>query len=110
MDATRARAPDPTPGLAELEALCGWTAARLRALTRAALLGRGDDPDVFDLALLTHRAARAGAAAARRPDRPCAPDAARGGPSGGQSGRRAAAAQARAARCVRSARSKTSGS
>ena len=85
MDATRDRAPGPGPGLTEIEAMCVWTAARLHALTWAALLGGGDDPDVFDLALLTHRAARAGAAAARRPDRPCAPDAARGGPSGGRS-------------------------
>ena len=60
MDATR----DREPGLTELEALCVWTAERLRALTRAAFVGAGYDPDVYDIALLTHRAARA--AAARR--------------------------------------------
>ena len=59
--------PGPGPGLAELEALCVWTAERLRALTWAALVGGGYDPDVFDIALLTHRAARAGAAAPARP-------------------------------------------
>ena len=87
MDATRDRASGPGPGLTELEAMCVWTAERLHALTWAAFLGRGYDPDVYDIALLTHRAARAGAAAARRPDRPSAPDAARGGPSGGSGGR-----------------------
>jgi hypothetical protein len=69
MDAPRARDPDPAPGLADLEALCGWTAARLRALTRAALVGGGYDPDVYVIALLTHRAARA-CAAARRAEAP----------------------------------------
>jgi hypothetical protein len=68
MEATRDRGPGPEPGLdlAELEAVCVWTAQRLRALTWAALGGGGYDPDVFDIALLTHRAACAGAAAARR--------------------------------------------
>ena len=84
MDATRDH--DPGPGLTEIEAMCVWTAARLHALTWAALLGGGDDPDVFDLALLTHRAARA-CAAARRPDCPPATGAARGGASGGSGGR-----------------------
>ena len=89
MGATRDHEPGPEPGRcrAECEALCVWTAGRLRALTWAALLGRGDDPDDFDLALLTHRAARACAAATRRPDCPPATDAARGGPSGGSGGR-----------------------
>jgi hypothetical protein len=92
MEATRNH--DPWPGLTELETVCVWTAARLHDLTWAALLGRGYDPDVYDLALLTHRAARACAAAARRaqagppapaagrPDQPPATGAARGGPSG----------------------------
>ena len=66
MDATRAPTPAPTPGRAELEAMCVWTAQRLRALTRAAFGGHGYDPDAYDTALLVHRAARAGAAAARR--------------------------------------------
>jgi hypothetical protein len=68
MGATRDHEPGPEPGLglAELEARCVWTARHLRALTWAALVGGGYDPDVFDIALLTHRAARAGAAAARR--------------------------------------------
>ena len=66
MDATRARTLAPTPGLAELEAVCVWTAQRLRALTRAAFAGHGYDPDAYDAALLAHRAARADAAAVRR--------------------------------------------
>jgi len=86
MDATRDRASGPGPGLTELEAMCVWTAARLHALTWAALLGRGYDPDVFDIALLTHRAACACAAAARRPDCPPATGAARGVASGGSGG------------------------
>ncbi len=60
MDATHDR--EPGPSRTEIEALCGWTAERLRALTRAAFVGHGYDPDVYDIALLTHRAARAGAA------------------------------------------------
>ena len=53
--------------------MCGWTAARLRALTRVALVGGGYDSDVYDLALLTHRAACA--AARRAQDGPSAPAA-----------------------------------
>ena len=68
MDATRDR--EPGPGRTEIEALCVWTAARLRALTWAAFVGDGYDPDVYDIALLTHRAARACAAAARRAEDP----------------------------------------
>jgi hypothetical protein len=77
MGATRDRGPGPEPGLslAEFEAVCVWTAQRLRALTWAALVGGGYDPDVFDIALLTHRAARAGAAARRAQARPPAPAA-----------------------------------
>jgi hypothetical protein len=98
MGATRARGPGPEPGLdlAELEAVCVWTARRLRALTRAARVGGGYDPDVFDIALLTHRAARAGAAAwrARARDQPArartlaAQPAGHGVPSGAEEGAR----------------------
>jgi hypothetical protein len=56
----------PAPGLAEAEAARVWTAHRLRALRRAALLGGGYDPDAFDTALLTHRAAAWCAAAVRQ--------------------------------------------
>jgi hypothetical protein len=75
MATPRTRDPDPAPDPAELEALCGWTAARLRALTRAAFVGVGYDPDVYDIALLAHRAARAGAAARRAQGGPQAPAA-----------------------------------
>ena len=75
MDATHDHEPGPGLSLTELEARCGWTAARLRALTRAALVGHGYDPDVYDIALLTHRAARAGAAARRAENHRAAPAA-----------------------------------
>ena len=83
MDATRDREPEPGLDLTEIEALCVWTAERLRSLTWAALVGGGYDPDVYDIALLTHRAAHA-CAAARRPRWPPATGGARGVPSGGR--------------------------
>jgi hypothetical protein len=66
MDASRDQATGTVPGLAEAEAARVWTEQRLRALTRAAFLGAGYDPDDFDAVLLMNRAARACAAAARR--------------------------------------------
>ena len=56
MEATRTRATAPAPGLAEVDATRVWTEQRLRALTRAAFVGGGYDPDAFDAALLAHRA------------------------------------------------------
>ena len=73
MDAAGGR--EPRPGPTEIEARCAWTAARLRALTRAALVGGGYDPDVYDIALLADRAARACAAARRAQAGPAAPAA-----------------------------------
>jgi hypothetical protein len=63
----RAR-PEPSlvPGFAEAEAARVWREHRLRALVRAAFVGKGYDPEAFDAALLTHRAARPWLAAARR--------------------------------------------
>jgi hypothetical protein len=66
MDVTRGAGAGPAPGVAEAEAACVWTAQRLRALTRAALVGRGYDSEAFDTALLVHRAALVCAATARR--------------------------------------------
>jgi hypothetical protein len=57
---------DVAPSLAEAEAVRVWTEHRLRALRRAAFLGNGYDPDAFDTALLTHRAAAWCATAARQ--------------------------------------------
>jgi hypothetical protein len=66
MEAIRSQATGTVPGLAEAEAASVWTEQRLRALTRAAFLGTGYDPDDFDALLLMNRAARACAAVARR--------------------------------------------
>ena len=66
MEAIRSQVTGTRPGLAEAEAASVWTEQRLRALTRAAFLGTGYDPDDFDALLLMNRAARACAAAARR--------------------------------------------
>jgi hypothetical protein len=66
MERSDDRGADPAPGLAEAEAVRVWTEHRLRALRRAAFLGRGYDSDAFDTALLTHRAAAWCAAAARQ--------------------------------------------
>ncbi len=89
MEATRDR--ERGSGLTELEALCVWTATRLRSLTWAALVGGGYDPDVYDIAILTHRAARACAAARRAQDGPRATGSDAGparraalGPAGGE--------------------------
>jgi hypothetical protein len=72
MEPIRSQATGTVPGLAEAEAARVWTEQRLRALTRAAFLGAGYDPDAFDVVLLMNRAARVCAAAARRmgPPRP----------------------------------------
>ena len=75
MDTTHDHEAGPGPSLTELEALCGWTAARLRALTWAAFVGHGYDSDVYDIALVTHRAARAGATARRAENHRAAPAA-----------------------------------
>lgn len=75
MEATNTLETTPLPGLAEAEATHVWTEQRLRALRRAAFVGDGYDPDVYDTALLTHRAARACVAAGVRhfATRPSAP-------------------------------------
>jgi hypothetical protein len=54
------------PGFAEAEAARVWREHRIRGLVRAAFVGSGYDPEVFDAAVLTHRAARPWLAAARR--------------------------------------------
>ena len=59
-------AADAAPSLAEAEAVRIWTEHRLRALRRAAFLGNGYDPDAFDTALLTRRAAEWCAVVARQ--------------------------------------------
>jgi hypothetical protein len=75
MEATSKLGTTPLPSLAEAEAAHVWTEQRLRALRRAAFVGDGYDPDVYDMALLTHRAARACVAAGVRHSapRPSAP-------------------------------------
>ncbi len=57
VETSDARGAGPVPRFAEAEAIRVWTEHRLRALRREAFLGRGYDPDAFDTALLTHRAA-----------------------------------------------------
>jgi hypothetical protein len=70
METSDDRGVSPAPGLAEAEAARVWTAHRLRGLRRAAFLGGGYDPDAFDTALLTHRAAARCAAAVRQRQAP----------------------------------------